>query len=110
MATALITYCTEKSQRTQEERAYTHTVKSDAAGTNITYRWITYRWYQDQIYRASPKAEGRTWRNVVLLDDIAETKDKSNGPRYTRSNTERATSWSCSEIVNPDKSEQATKK
>ena len=109
MATALITYCKEKSQRTLEE-GRAQMVKMDAARKNITYRWITYRWYQNQIHRASPTAEGRTWRDVVLLEDIAVTEDKSNGPRNTRSNTEGATSWSCSEIVNPDNSEQATKR
>ena len=36
------------------------------------------------------RAEGKTRRDMVLWDDIALNADKSNDPRYNRTNAERA--------------------
>ena len=73
--------CTEMPDNVGR-KLYNNEFKNDAAGTNIKYRSITDRWEQDQMYRASPQAGGKTRLEVVLWDEIVVNEDKSNHPRH----------------------------
>ena len=69
----------EKRTWTQQER-------------KIEYRSITDGRNQEQIYRASLQAEGRTRRDVVIWVDIAGDTYKSNDSRYSHPKAEKVAS------------------
>ena len=98
---------TEKQGNTGRKQ-YKKGVNADATGKKIKYFSTANRWDQHQIHRTSLKAEGRTRQVIMIWDTIEVPKDKSNDPQHKRATAERMALCSGENIVNSDKSGQAT--